>query len=383
MSGRRQFGSIRQMPSGRYQVRYRDTATGDLIPASKTFTTKKEANLYLSRLQTDAENGTVNEQRASTLTIKEYSERWLAAHHTLRPRTRENYESCLRLHILPDLGQIELGKLTPSMVREWHSKLSSTRLAPATVSRSYRILKAMCSTALTDELIHRNPCTVRGASASRSDERPTATLEEVWKLADAIDARYKALVLLATFTGLRLGELLALTRSEIHLTGKAPYVAVRRQVFELANGTHQFGPPKTQAGRRDVTLPPPLIPHISEHVANWAEPGPEGLLFTAPTGGLVRRSNLHRRYWAPAVEIVGLAGFHFHDLRHTGNTLAAMTGASTRELMSRMGHASPRAALIYQHATKERDIEIAERLGAMFATGTSPDHPREEHCGQT
>jgi integrase len=89
-------------------------------------------------------------------------------------------------------------------------------------------------------------------------------------------------------------------------------------------------------------------------------------VFPAPKGGLIRRSNFNRRIWAPAVRKVGLVGFHFHDLRHTSNTLAAMTGASTRELMSRMGHASPRAALIYQHATRERDAEIAARLGLMF-----------------
>jgi hypothetical protein len=56
------------------------------------------------------------------------------------------------------------------------------------------------------------------------------------------------------------------------------------------------------------------------------------------------------------------AGFHFHDLRHTGNNLAAASGASTRELMHPMGHGSMRAALIYQHATGERDREIADAL---------------------
>jgi integrase len=264
------------------------------------------------------------------------------------------------------------------MVREWHSKLSQSVLAPATVARSYRILKALCATAVADELIPRNPCNVRGASTSKSEERPIATIEQVWKLSDATHPRYKTLILLATFTGLRLGELLALTRSDINLDGTSPYVAVRRQVFELQDGTHQFGPPKTDAGRRDVTLPPPLIPYLEAHLADWAAPGKDGLVFQAPTGGLIRRSNFNRRVWAPAVRSVGLTNFHFHDLRHTGNTLAAMTGASTRELMSRMGHASPRAALIYQHATRERDAEIAARLGAMFerqsAIPTSPEH---------
>jgi len=66
------------------------------------------------------------------------------------------------------------------------------------------------------------------------------------------------------------------------------------------------------------------------------------------------------------VRLAGLdAGFRFHDLRHTGNTLAAATGASTKELMSRMGHASPRAALIYQHATSYRDAVIAAALSDL------------------
>lgn len=62
-------------------------------------------------------------------------------------------------------------------------------------------------------------------------------------------------------------------------------------------------------------------------------------------------------------------GFHFHDLRNTGNNLAAAAGASTRELMHRMGHSSMRAALIYQHATSDRDREIALGIDARLVKG--------------
>jgi integrase len=87
-----------------------------------------------------------------------------------------------------------------------------------------------------------------------------------------------------------------------------------------------------------------------------------------PEGGPIRRNSFRSRVWLPAVRTVGLDSLRFHDLRHTGNTLAAATGASTRELMARMGHTSPRAALIYQHATSERDRAIAAALGDMLAT---------------
>ncbi len=75
--------------------------------------------------------------------------------------------------------------------------------------------------------------------------------------------------------------------------------------------------------------------------------------------------------WKKATEKVGVPGLRLHDLRHTCNTLTAATGASTRELMHRMGHASPRAALRYQHATRERDVVIATALDQIIQEGTT------------
>jgi integrase len=93
---------------------------------------------------------------------------------------------------------------------------------------------------------------------------------------------------------------------------------------------------------------------------------PNGLVFIGPKVGRLRRSNF-RKFWHRARGVVGLPELHFHDLRHTGNTMAAAQGASLRELMERMGHSSPRAALIYLHATRERDQKIAAGMGRLFA----------------
>ena len=70
--------------------------------------------------------------------------------------------------------------------------------------------------------------------------------------------------------------------------------------------------------------------------------------------------------WAEAVEAIGAPGLHFHDLRHTGNTFAAATGVSTRDLMARMGHDSINAAIIYQHATRQADRVIADALDTQM-----------------
>jgi integrase len=173
------------------------------------------------------------------------------------------------------------------------------------------------------------------------------------------------MVLLATFAGLRFGELAGLTRRHVDLLHGT--VKVAQQIQELADGRRVVVPPKTDAARRTVAVPPHLLPELEAHLAAWAESGAGGLVFPAPESGPIRRSNFNRRVWQPACRVAGVEGLRFHDLRHTGNTLAAATGASTRELMVRMGHASPRAALIYQHATADRDAAIARALSDLAA----------------
>ncbi|MFA1544366.1 tyrosine-type recombinase/integrase [Actinomadura sp. DLS-62] len=95
-------------------------------------------------------------------------------------------------------------------------------------------------------------------------------------------------------------------------------------------------------------------------------------MFVGPRGGPLRRSGF-RRIWNKVRVDVGLPDLHFHDMRHVGNTLAATTGASLKELMSRMGHASSRAALIYQHASQDRDKVIAAALGEAFTVARASD----------
>ena len=180
-------------------------------------------------------------------------------------------------------------------------------------------------------------------------------------LSELVAPRFRALVLLAAFTGLRWGELVAVRRCDLDLD--AGTVRISRKFAELRDGRRVAGPPKSAAGVRVVALPAMLIDAMKRHLAEFPAED-EGLVFRGPLGAPLRRNNFHRSVrWSQSVVQAGLpAGFHFHDLRHTGNNLAAASGASTRELMHRMGHGSMRAALIYQHATGERDREIADAL---------------------
>jgi integrase len=183
-----------------------------------------------------------------------------------------------------------------------------------------------------------------------------------------IEPRYRALVLMASFTGLRLGELRALTRRHLDLLHAT--VRVEEQLQELKDGTLVTGPPKTRAGVRTLSIPRVILPDLSAHLGRWAAPGRDGYIFCGTKDQPFRRASLYTA-WKRAVRAVDIEGFRFHDLRHTANTLAATTGASTRELMARMGHASSQAALFYQHATRDRDEAIADALDDLITHATT------------
>lgn len=118
-----------------------------------------------------------------------------------------------------------------------------------------------------------------------------------------------------------------------------------------------------------------LLDAVTHHLEHFAASGRDGHVFVGPQGGQLRRSNF-RDDWVKARKAAGVtAELHFHDLRHTGNTLASTAGASTRELMTRMWHSSSRAALIYQHMISDRDRAIADRLGAMIREGGGEETP--------
>lgn len=366
----------------RYDVRHKGP---DGRWRTKTFARRADADRYLATAVADVLRGGWVDPKAGQVTLATYAKGWLVGRPNLRPRTRELYESDLRLHVLPTLGAIELGRLTPSTVREWHASLcAGGSLGSSAVARCYRLLRCILGTAVADELLTRNPCQVRGAGVERTAERPVATVEQVFALADAVEPYRRALVLLAGLVGLRLGELLALTRRDVNLLHLT--LTVERQEVQLAHGALVVGRPKTEAGVRSLALPSVLAAVLDEHLSRWAAPGPDGRLFTGVKGGPLRR-HVWQAEWDRARRAVGMpAGFRFHDLRHTANTLATATGASTRELMRRMGHRSPEAALRYQHATSERDTAIARALQdlveAALARSASGPEPSVRPLGR-
>lgn len=263
------------------------------------------------------------------------------------------------------------------MIREWRAEILGNGTSVSEAAKAYRFLRAVLMTAADDQLIPRNPCRIRGAGTERPEERPVLTVRQVLDLAERMpDDRFGVMVLLAAFASLRWGELCALRRCD--LDPVAATVSVRRQQVELDTGQVIITAPKSAAGARIVALPSAILSTVREYLEAGNDQPPDAPLFTGTRGGTLRRSNFRRDVsWSAAVASIGAPGLHFHDLRHTGNTLAAAGGASLRDLMDRMGHDSVRAAMMYQHATAQASRLIADSLSGMIQRDGAGGDPGE------
>lgn len=270
--------------------------------------------------------------------------------------------------LLPTLATRPLRSIRTEHVRGIHARVSE-QASPLQAAKAYRLLRVILNTAVEDERITQNPCKLRGAGVERSPERPFVDAELVLSLAAAIDERYSCLVLLAGFGGLRLGELLALRRHHVNLERHTVTITV--QTVELKNGERLTTAPKTDAGRRVVHLPAQIAAAIAVHLDRYVGPDGDALVFTGPRSTGLRRASFYKE-WDRARTRTGLDHVRLHDLRHAAGTLAAQTGATTRELMARLGHATPAASHRYQHAATRRDARIAAALDDMVDAASLP-----------
>ena len=181
-------------------------------------------------------------------------------------------------------------------------------------------------------------------------------------IVDNIPQRYRLMMLLASWCGMRFGELTELRGQDVDT--KTGVIKIRRAIAWV-DSQPVVGKPKSDAGVRDVAIPPHLLPAVREHLLAVGA-GKTGLLFPAAhdAAGHMRPATLYKVYY-PAREAAGRTDLRFHDLRHTGAVLAASTGATLAELMGRLGHSTPGAAMRYQHAAQGRDQQIAKALSKL------------------
>jgi integrase len=380
---RREFGSIRKLASGRHQAVY----TGpDLLRhvAPTTFQAKIDAEgwLHEERKLIEANEWSPPKHRAekaravaTTPDFETYAKKWIAKRRTdkgepLRASTRANYEATLEHHLVPTFGRMRLRDITKGAVRRWYEDtLEGNGDTPRANSKAYGLLRAIMNSAVDEDLIEASPVHIRGAGYQPKRRRlEPASIEELDVIVENMPERWRLMVLLASWCALRYGEIAELRRKDIklrHVSGRWTGVIQVRRGVVWVNRKIQVEPPKSEAGIRDVAIPPHLIPIIKEHLEAFAAAGQEGLLFPAANGRQQWPSTI-TGYFKRAATVAGRSDLRFHDLRHTGAVMAAQQGATLADLQARLGHSTANAALLYQHTAKGRDQLIAESLSRMI-----------------
>lgn len=350
---------------------------------SKTFRTRKEADAHLIDMQKEVNEGTFVD--ASKETLEAYLARWLQAmaptwaESTLRAR-----ESVVRCRIVPGLGQTQLAKLDALMVQSFYAGLNKT-YAPGTVRATHSVLDAALARAVRWRLIARNPA---DDALLPSSPRPTA---HVWSSAECAvflvaaekeKHRFTALWRLALDSGMRIGELLALSWRDIALDRDEPTVSVRRTLTHDKEGNLKLGDvPKTKAGRRSIVIGPDTVLALRTYRVQQTERrlllGPRwqdlGLVFDQGRGGLLDPHVVGKSLGRFLDRNPELPRISMHGMRHTMATLALEGGVNPKVVQERLGHASVQMTLDrYSHVTLSMQADAAQVISDLLRGEARP-----------
>lgn len=399
------WGTVRQKASGNFQASYRHggipgVSASAVYIAPTTFQTEGDARIWLETERRLIETGqwTPPAQReaarhgevkaaADRPTVSSYARQWLTT-ADIRETTRARYEASLRIYICGEplafslrpnlrtgkrarpkiwtthpLGDVPISDLNRAQVQNWWRTLPLTERRRS-CDQAYQFLRTICLAAVDDGILEVSPVRVKGAGKpSRRRSIDPITPGEVQQIADAMPDMWQLGVLLGAWCALRSGEIRELRRKDIDL--QRGLVKVSRGVVHAGQRTEHVGAPKTEAGIRNVRIPPSMIETVRMHLRDHAQLGPNGLLFWRQDGGHVTDTEW-RAAWLRACKSVGIEGIRFHDLRHVGLTYTALAGATIRELQAVAGHTTPGMALRYQEVAADHMTEVVKGLDAII-----------------
>ena len=343
---------------GTWRVPYRDP-TGK--QRSKTFKKKVDADAFIHENEVAKRKGDWIDPNLGRTLFGDWYARWDANRIDRRASSVARDDSVSRNHILPEYENRPLADIQPEEIDRWIIRLSRTH-APATVHRAKQLLAAALEAAVDRNMIPKNPARNVTLPQVERTEMRFLTPEEIDHLVAATADQWKAMVLTAAYTGLRRGEIIALGPDSLEL--RRARLRVTRSVTWV-RGHMVEGPPKTNAGRRTVALPPFLVEALRDHLTRYGWAG--GRLFTSAEGETIRPTNWRRRVWIPATKAAGLDPLRFHDLRHTHAALLIHAGEHPKVIQSRLGHTTIQTTLdLYGHLFDGMDEAAADRLDAMF-----------------
>ena len=379
------MASIKKRDDGQWRARYR---APDGTEHAKHTATKAAAQRWLDGQTAAIVTSHYVDPKGPKTPFDEWAQRVFASTVDQRPSTRARDASYYKNHVKPTFGAMRLGTIDHLAVREWIAELSASGLAPATVQKCHQVLAKIMRAAVDAGLLASSPCERQPLPRIEREEMRFLDRKGIALLAGTIDVRYRTLVLVGAYGGLRAGELFGLRRGRVDLLRGR--VDVQETLVEVQGHLH-FGPPKTRAGHRSVPLPRSIIDELTDHVAGL-EPG--DLVFPAAEGGPVRASLFRRRYWYPACVTPGFGtlakdaetkrehyeGLRLHDLRHSAVALWIAAGASAKEVAVRAGHTSVSVVLDrYGHLLPGTEEKVTDALDAMAKAAVTGSPDRECH----
>jgi integrase len=376
--GARGLGNIRQLKSGRFQVRFTDPQ-GISRTAGKTFAKEIDAEKALIDILSAINKGTwqmvsttESDVDLKTITLDQLASRWRsqavnAQGRPLGDKTLAEYERLIS-RTLASFKDQPIRKITTQQIENWRIREISRGVLNQT-SKAYKHLKQLMTWAQKRNWILMNPCTIERAGTYKAEQPGIPTQEQVELMLHLASEPLKTILAIASEGGLRKGEILELRRKDIDLKPlkgrKEVSIRVSKSVLWV-NGQPKVKAPKSVKGIRSVLLPERASELLRAHLRK-IDLGSEALLFgrAGDPGEHMGQFQL-RVLWDKVSDLVGYSGT-FHSLRGYHLTQYALLGATTKELQDRAGHSTPQMVMVYQHNVG-READLVSRLGSKVAS---------------
>ncbi len=339
-----------------WRVRWRDAGQQH----SQSYTTKTNAKKKARQVEVAKDQGTYIDAGGGKTTLADYVTEWWKVKTDLKPKTVASYKAVLKLEIIPRFGATPLNRITSIDVEQWLVDMKSAGKSASRIRQSKNLLHQILAHATRHRRIGHNPTEGIRAPATTTKKLPRyIAAGEVDRIAAAVDDRYRILVYVLGYLGLRWAEAIGLQRHNVHLLKRRLHI---ESTLSEVDGEFHRVPPKTHE-ERDVVLPVFLADELGAHIGRYVEDDPDALVFTSTEGNPLRNSNFRRRVWTPALVAADVEPLTMQQMRHTAASIMASEGWPLQAVKEQLGHSSILVtADVYSHLFDESRDELAARL---------------------
>ena len=340
---------------------------------SKSFKRYDDAKRFKAVLEGDMVSGAFIDPKAGAVSLLSFIEEHADAIFVdVRASTRHRLLGIYRTHIVPEFGHLPLNAITTPMVNKWVVKMLETHSA-GSVRKNVFALRRLLDLAVSFGILRANAAAKVRLPAESKNEQKFLTHDEALHLAECVPPRFRAMVLVAVFGGLRFGEIVSLQRK--HILIERNQIKVMQTMTDISGQPVSFGPPKTKTSVRTVTIPRSVMNELAGHLSVYGVADADDFVFTGERGTVVRRAWFSRTYWMPAIEKAGMPDLRFHDLRHTFVAMWISLGRNAKEVSRAAGHSSVAFTLDrYGHLYHDDDDGLADELDMLLRAQDTLGH---------